>query len=206
MSDPVDTVIEPIDSVDPEAAMEKEHDDLATLLRKREHAKPNRFTYVVLGLLIVAVGFGAGAWAQSKWGASSSAGGGLPDFAAGGNFPAFGGAGAGTGTDTGTGTGGFAGGGFGGGATFGTVKLVDGSTLYITDASGNTVTVKVPNTATVTSQETVALSDLAAGDTVIIRGETADDGTVTAQSVSEGALPGGAAPSAAPTTTTQGDN
>jgi len=46
--------------------------------------------------------------------------------------------------------------------------------------------VKVPATAPVTAQKKVALSDIASGSTVIVRGSTAADGTVTAQSVSEG--------------------
>ena len=69
--------------------------------------------------------------------------------------------------------------------TLGTVKRVDGSNLYLTTAAGATVKVIVPETASVTSQADTALVDLTKGATVIVRGEAAPDGTVTATSVSE---------------------
>ena len=84
--------------------------------------------------------------------------------------------------------------------TVGTVKLVDKQNLYVTTTAGETVKVSVPDTVTVTAQQEIALADLATGSTVIIRGTAATDGTVTAESVSEGSLPGGPAP------TTQGEN
>jgi hypothetical protein len=178
-------------------------ENLATLLAKREHAKPNRATWVLLTLIVLAVGFVGGAFAQSTWGASTSSTSGLPDFAAmGGTFPGAAGssstASAGTGTTGATGNqqGGFPGGqgGFGGGGmTFGTIASVDGNTLTVTDSSGKTITVAVPSSATVTANQEVSLAELAAGDTVIVRGETGDDGTITATSVTEGAggFPGG---------------
>jgi hypothetical protein len=152
-------------------------DDLATLLAKREHARPNRLTWALLVLLVLALGFVGGAFVQARVGGASSSTR-LPDFAA---------------AATGSGSG-FPAAGQGGqpaGMTFGTVKLVDGNRLYLTDSSGQTVTVTVPTSATVTAQTDVALSDLAAGTTVIVRGETGTDGTVTATSVSQGSLPGG---------------
>ena len=175
-------------------------DDLATLLAKREHARPNRLTWVLLVLLVLAVGFAGGAFVEKRNASSSS---GLPDFAAlrgGGDF---------------AGGGAFPGGAVPGGGivatasavTTGTVKLVDGTSLYITDADGNTVKVVVPETVPVTTQSQTSLSDLSAGSTVIIRGETGDDGTVTATSVSEGAVPDTAStttPTSSPSP--QGDN
>ena len=161
-------------------------DDLATLLAKREHARPNRLTWALLVLLVLAVGFAGGAFVEKRTASTSSS---LPDFAAlmagggppaglGGNFP--GGGASATGLAD---------------VTTGTVKLVDGTNLYITDADGNTVKVVVPESASVTSQSEASLTDLAPGSTVIIRGETADDGTVTATSVAENA-PETAPPSA----------
>ena len=38
-------------------------DDLANLLRKRQHAKPNKATWVLVTLLVVMVGFIGGAFA-----------------------------------------------------------------------------------------------------------------------------------------------
>jgi hypothetical protein len=162
-------------------------DDLASLLAKREHARPNRFTWAMLVLLVLALGFLGGAFVQKQFGSASTAG--FPDMsaAAGGSGAAF--------------SGGLPGG-QPAGMTVGTVKLVDGNKLYVTDTSGQTVTVTVPKTATITAQQDVALADLAAGTTVIIRGETADDGTVTATSVSQGSLPGGGPPAASGTGST----
>jgi len=194
-------------------------DDLTALLAKRQHAKPNRLTWGLLTILVLVIGFIGGAFANQKFGAtsgSSNAGsfraafaGGFPagGFPAGG-FPAGGFPGSGQ-TGTGSSTTGAA---ALGNVTLGTVKLVDGTNLYLTTTTGETVKVKVPGTAKVTSQQTVALTDLPSGATVIVRGDKAGDGTVTASSVSEGALPGAptsdsaspANPAAQPTT--QGAN
>ncbi|MBK9739673.1 MAG: hypothetical protein IPO93_09175 [Actinobacteria bacterium] len=176
MSELMDPVTDATDAVDETDATD---DDLATLLRRREHARPNRLTWVLLTLLVLMVGFVGGAFASQKWGGSSSTATGFPGLPEG--MPAgFAVSGAGPGA---------AAQGMPAGMTIGTVKLVDGQRLYVTDASGATVIVTVPKTATVTSQTDVPLSDLATGDSVVVRGETADDGTVTATSVSEGALP-----------------
>lgn len=160
-----------------------ENDDLATLLQRREHAKPTRLTWVLLTLLVLTIGFIGGAVAGQRLGATTSPSGGsfampagMPtSFPSGAGFP--GGLGDGTAADT------------GGSGTSGTVKLVDGENLYLTDSSGNTVKVIVPSTATVTSQRAAELADLKPGATVLVSGETADDGTVTASSVAAAALP-----------------
>jgi hypothetical protein len=159
-------------------------DDLATLLARREHARPNRVTWILLALLLVSVGFIGGAYAHQKLGATTSTG--LPAGSPAGlpNLPDSGQVGS---TPFGD-------------MTVGTVKLVDKQNLYVTTSSGDTVKVSVPKTVTVTAQQEIDLADLASGDTVIIRGTTATDGTVTAESVSEGSLPGAPAP------TTQGEN
>lgn len=178
-----------------------ENDHLASLLQRRKHAKPTRLTWVLLALLVLTVGFIGGAFADQKLGTSGTSDGsgfampaGMPTF-----FPA------------GPGIPGAAA--AGGAITTGTVKLVDGQNLYLTDSSGSTVKVTVPSSAAVTSQKTVALTDLAAGTTVLVRGESAPDGTVTATSVAEGSLPAGAStgtPSASalpsPTPSPQGAN
>jgi hypothetical protein len=41
-------------------------DDLKALLAKRQHAKPNRWTWILLGLIAVALGFAMGACAQRQ--------------------------------------------------------------------------------------------------------------------------------------------
>lgn len=167
-----------------EQTTEMVDDDLPTLLRRREHARPNRVTWVLLALLLVTLGFVGGALANQKLGATSGGGGAN-------GFP--------VGLPTGA-TLGLDGASPFGDMTVGTVKLVDKQNLYVTTTSGDTVKVSVPDTVTVTAQQEADLADLAAGDTVIIRGTTANDGTVTAESVLEGSLPGVTAP------TNQGEN
>lgn len=169
----------------------REGDDLASLLAKREHARPNKVTWVLLTLAVLMVGFAGGALANQKFGTSNSS----PSF---NGFPAgftppglsstSGGAGAAAGFPG-------AGGGFGG-LTVGTVKLVDGTNVYVATNDGATVKVKVPTSATVIAQKPIELTDLSAGTTVMVRGETASDGTVTATSVSETSLPAGGQPGA----------
>jgi len=94
-----------------------------------------------------------------------------------------------TGTGRTRGGGGFAGagGGFGGGAgaTVGQVKLVDGSTIYVTDTSGNTVTVKTTDSSQFTKQASVGLKDVQPGDTVIIRGAAQSDGSISAATLTD---------------------
>jgi endonuclease YncB( thermonuclease family) len=167
-----------------------EDDDLASLLQRREHARPTRLTWILLTLLILMIGFVGGAFADQRFGTAASSGrdfalpAGMPTaFPFGDAFPgAAGGRAVGTtgGTSAGTGT---------GAGTTGVVKLVDGQNLYLTDSSGNTVKVRVPSTASVTTAKTVKLAALAAGTTVTVTGATAADGTVTATSVAEGSPP-----------------
>jgi hypothetical protein len=99
---------------------------------------------------------------------------------------------------TGTGTGNTAAGagagatgrGFGAGATVGQVKLVDGSTIYVTDTSGNTVTVNTTGASTFTKSESVSLKNIQPGDTIVVRGAAQPDGTITAASVTDGGAAG----------------
>jgi hypothetical protein len=181
-----------VDGVDDAGPADIVDDDLPSLLRRREHARPNRVTWILLALLLVSAGFVGGAYVNERFGASAS---GLPSgFPAGlpdGGIPTGLPDGASPAQGTGTAF---------GDMTVGTVKLVDKQSVYITTPDGATVKVSVPDTATVTAEQDVDLADLEAGSTVIIRGTTAADGTVTATSVSEGSLPGVPAP------TTQGEN
>lgn len=173
-------------------------DDLTTLLQRREHARPNRLTWVLLTVLTLGAGFIGGAYASDRWGTSiGSAGGaafaGLPAGMPNG-FPGAAAAPA-TATTAGAVAAGTTTGAAIAGTTTGTIKLVDGRKLYLTDASGATVIVTVPKSASVTASSDVALADLSAGATVVVVGETGSDGTLTATSVAQGS-----------TTATQGDN
>ena len=73
--------------------------------------------------------------------------------------------------------------------TTGTVTSVDGSTIHLTDAKGAAVTVTVPGTATITTREAGALSDLAVGSFISVTGATGTDGTTTAGAVMLGDAP-----------------
>ena len=185
--------------VERDSVADQDADDLAALLAKRERAKPNRWTYLLGVGLVLVIGVVAGAWIGRTTAPTSG-----PSFPAGG-FPGFrpgaGGAGGAGFPGAGFPGAGFPGAGFGGpgetggsatagssggSATSGTVKLIDGQNLYITDASGATVKVKVGATATVTSQSPSTLADIPVGATVTISGSTGPDGTITAQSVTQG--------------------
>jgi Domain of unknown function (DUF5666) len=83
---------------------------------------------------------------------------------------------------TGTGTSRFGGAGTSS-AAVGTVTEIKGSTLYITNASGNLVEVTLTSSTTVTRDAKTTASALVPGDTVVVQGSTAKNGTVTASSV-----------------------
>ncbi|HTC69823.1 MAG TPA: hypothetical protein VK662_09670 [Acidothermaceae bacterium] len=68
----------------------------------------------------------------------------------------------------------------------GTVTVVDGTTLYVTDATGDTVKVTTNTGTTVTKTDTGTVSSLAPGETVVIRGVQSSAGVYAAQTVSEG--------------------
>jgi hypothetical protein len=132
----------------------------------------------------------------------------------GGNAPAgIRGGAPGAGTASAAANGGQAGaGGPGGGGRFGgngmapvsgTVAEVGSGSLTVTETNGTTVKVTTSSSTTVTTLQTIKVSDLAAGQTVTVRGTTTN-GTVTATSIEEGAVPAGqggpgGAPAAGPT-------
>src|SRR6185312_13556119 len=144
-------------------------DDLDERLRSAAPLKlANRATYVLVALVIGVAGFVAGAQVQKSYGTASPAAGASSPRGA---FPTAlpSGFTGGFGNRTGTG-------GTGRGIT-GTVKLVDGNTVYIVEADGTTVTVKTSGTTTVAVPG--ALGDLKAGQTVTVQGQN-DNNTVTA--------------------------
>jgi hypothetical protein len=152
-----------------------------------------RSTKLLLVLVVAAAAFAGGVFAQRDWGVTSSNGGSGATRAGGRTGAAaqrLGGFGGGSGAAR-TGAAGRA---FGGGATVGQVSYLKGTTLYVTDTSGNTVKVKVPKGTPVTKSVTAGIGSVRPGDTVVVRGSTAANGTVTAQSVSVGGagLTGGA--------------
>ncbi|MEV4612224.1 hypothetical protein AB0K43_06410 [Kitasatospora sp. NPDC049258] len=157
-------------------------------------------TLVLAGCVIAVLSFAGGVWYQKD---NAPAGGGQR-VAAGGqgqngqNAGRRGGFGQGQNGQgqNGQGQGGGQGGGPGGagaGFTRGTVKQVDGSTVYLTDAAGNTVKVTTGDSTKVTLNKDGKVGDLQPGQSVTVVGSKAADGGFTATQLTEGAagFPGG---------------
>lgn len=88
------------------------------------------------------------------------------------------------------------------GMTFGAIESIDGNTLTVTTQAGGTVTVQVTDTTLIEKNASVQVTDLAAGDTVIVSGSDNSDGSITARSVQVAPagrfMPGGPQTGAAP--------
>ena len=140
----------------------------------------------LLALAVVAGGaFIGGVEVQKHEGGTSAGGNGGAAAAIAARF-GRGGATSTTGTST-TATGASGRGGFaGGGATVGTVEAIKGSTLYVTDSSGNTVKVTTSAASNVTKTVDATVKGINPGDTVVVRGTQASDGTIAAQTISVG--------------------
>jgi hypothetical protein len=125
----------------------------------------NRTTVGLAGLVVALGGFIAGVQVQKSTG--------TPAAAPATNRAAL------------SGAGGQAGGGVQNRAssTTGTVKLVDGSTVYIQTAAGEVVTVRTSAGTAVQLAQTAKVSDLKAGASVTIEGAAGTDGVVTATKV-----------------------
>ena len=78
-----------------------------------------------------------------------------------------------------------AGGGFGG-ATVGQITKIDGNTIYVQDAQGNTVTVSTTPTTPINVAKAGTLADLTTGETVVVQGTAGTGGAMTATSISAG--------------------
>ena len=76
------------------------------------------------------------------------------------------------------------------GLTIGTVKLVDGSTIYVTDTQGNVVKVTTAGSTQVTEAKNGKVSDLQPGQTVTVRGSQNASGDVAATTVTQGGASG----------------
>jgi hypothetical protein len=135
-------------------------------------------TAILAVLALLGIGFWGGAIAEKHH--NPPAGTALSSLA--NRFAAArGAAGAGAGRGSGAGTGA---GSTGGAATEGIVTGVQGNTLYVTNAHGDLVKVTPGPSATITQSSPTPLSGLATGNTVIVRGTTNADGSVTATAIS----------------------
>ncbi|HUZ21129.1 MAG TPA: hypothetical protein VMU75_11230 [Acidimicrobiales bacterium] len=130
---------------------------------------------VLLALLLAAGGFWAGAAVQKSRGAASGTS--RPSGLA--SLFGRGGAASGSGLGAGRGLGGAS-----TAAAAGIVTVVEGTTLYVTTASGGLVKVLVGPQAKVTRDAGTTLSTLKPGDTVVVQGTKAKNGTVSASSIS----------------------
>jgi hypothetical protein len=156
--------------------------------------KPGLTLYLGAAVLVVA-GFVGGIQADKQWGGNkSSANSAFPGAAnrqgaggtgrylgGGGGFPGAGG----TGNQSPGTTPGGAQSGAGGNATTGTVKMVDGSTVYVTTPNG-IVAVKTNGTTKIRIMKNGKVQDLAPGSTVVVQGAPGSDGSVTASAITEG--------------------
>jgi hypothetical protein len=70
-----------------------------------------------------------------------------------------------------------------GGMLFGEITNVGNDGLTVKDNNGKETQVKVTDTTLIQKQATVKVTDLTTGETVIISGSTAADGSITARSV-----------------------
>jgi hypothetical protein len=153
-------------------------EDIADELAAPPRRKLPWLTLVLAAGVIAAGGFIGGVEVQkSQGGGSATAPGvgafrtGAGGFAAGGAGFARGGAGAGSGS-------GLAGG--GGTDTVGTVKLVDGSTVYVSTADGNIVKVTTNGSTKVRIAKSAKVSDLQPGQQVTVAGTQDSSGSLTA--------------------------
>jgi hypothetical protein len=151
----------------------------------------NPIFLVLLGVLAIACGFIGGVLVEKGQTPSGSASGATAGLAA--RFAALRG-----GTPSATarsGAAGAAGGFFGAGAsagvgagrpTSGTVAYLAGSTLYVTNAEGNTVKVKTSAGTSVTKNVKASVTGIHPGETVTVTGAAAANGTVNAEAISVG--------------------
>jgi hypothetical protein len=153
----------------------------------------------LLGVLLIACGFIGGVLVEKGQASSSASGNGAAGLAS--RFAALrggasGGASGASGSAAGTGTAGAAGAGGGlfgrsgaggaGGATVGEVAYLDGDTLYVTNAEGNTVKVTAAPGASVTKTVKAKVREIRPGETVVVTGTPGANGAISAESIRVG--------------------
>jgi hypothetical protein len=180
------SVDELLDGSDVDLGEDPFDDDLSSQLKARTPLKlTSRTTLALSGVVLVVVGFIGGVLVQKNFGTTTPA----ANNRAGASANGFGGTGGGAGgTGAGGGGSGTGGGGTGGAAagrnaTTGTVKFVDGTTIYLTGADGSTITVKTSSTTAVRVLQTGSAKDIPVGATVVVQGTADADGIITATQV-----------------------
>ena len=162
-------------------------DELNAVLTRRPRAKLPSLTLVLAALVVASAGFLGGIVVGKHYGSSGS---GSPASAF-SRFAAGASATARTGAGPGAGLGGRGGGFAAGNATIGTIKLIDGGTVYVQTSGGNIVQVSTSAGTKVTASSTVQIKDLQPGQTVIVEGAKNSRGGVTATSISQTSLGAG---------------
>jgi hypothetical protein len=186
LDDLLDVLSSPLDDDDAE---------LTAVLTRRPRAKLPSLTLILLAIVVASAGFLGGALVGKHYGSSgtgnlAAAFRGLAAARAGASSSASAGSGTGSG-GTGSGLGG-RGGLFGGGnATIGTIKLIDGATVYVQTTAGDVVQVATSSGTKVTVSSTVPVKDLKPGETVIVEGSKNSSGAIAATSISQTSLGGG---------------
>jgi hypothetical protein len=161
----------------PDAVAPADNALLTQILARRRRRLP-LVTMALAAVLGVALAFVVGAEVQKHYGKTAAS--------TGGAAAAFGRARA---------AGGFAGGagGFGAAASgpTGTVTLIKGTTIYVTDSSGTTSLVKTSATSRVTKTVSSSVKNIRPGSIVTVVGTQAKDGSYTATSISVSNGPNG---------------
>jgi hypothetical protein len=180
-TDPSPGVDDPADVVDLDE--DPFDDDLAGQLKSRTPLKlTSRTTLALSGVVLIVLGFLGGVLVQKNLGTTPASTNNRAANAA-GLTGANGSTGGSGGAAAGGGGGAAAGGAAGRNATTGTVKFVDGTTIYLTTANGDTVTVKTSGTTTVRVVQTGSAKDIPVGATVVVQGTADADGIITATQV-----------------------
>jgi hypothetical protein len=165
------------------------YDDFETeVLPLRRRPRLSRITALLAGAAIAAAAFMGGVEIQKHYGSSSASA--AAASPGGANFRAaaasrFGGApqkGGGFGRPGGGAVPSFGGAG-GAGVATGLVTLIRGSTLYVTDFSGNTIKVETKPGLQVTKSVTSSVKGIHPGDSIVVQATKAKDGTYKATSI-----------------------
>ena len=182
IDDLLDVLSSPIDDDDAE---------LTAVLTRRPRAKLPSLTLVLAAIVVASAGFLGGALVGKHYGSSSS-GSLAAEFSRLAGARASASASPGSSAGSGSGFAGRGGGLFGGGnATVGSIKLIDGNTVYVQTTAGDIVQVTTSAGTKVTVSSTVPVKDLRPGETVIVEGSKNSSGAIAATSISQTSLGGG---------------
>ncbi|MFI6598342.1 hypothetical protein ACIBHX_18960 [Nonomuraea sp. NPDC050536] len=146
---------------------------------------PSKLTLALAAAVVLVAGVLIGIQAQKAFGSSALPSTGAQRFG-GQGFPGYGGQPSGyAGRSFGGQSSGGLRQGFGGG-TVGTVEKISGEQVYLRTMDGSTVKVTTTGATTIEIARPGKLSDLKTGGTVVVRGQKAADGSVSAVSISQG--------------------